>query len=191
MERSKALRRSLFFWGVEISLEALRTLLFFGIVAILMRFFVVQPFVVIGESMKPAFADKEYLLIDKLSYRLRNPKRGEVIILRPPSSPKETYIKRIIGLPGEKIEIEGNIIKINGQHLLEPYLSNIDSSETDQELKTILGPNEFFVLGDNRLHSSDSREIGPIPRINLVGRAAVAVVPLAKAGFIFPPQYGF
>ena len=127
------------------------------------RFFIIQPFFVRGESMHPSFGDKDYLIIDELSYRFDNPQRGEVIVFRFPQDPSQYYIKRIIGMPEETVEVkDGKVFIYNkdnplGKELRERYLE--ESTSGDMKIK--LDDNEYFVLGDNRDASSDSRRWGP------------------------------
>jgi signal peptidase I len=146
-------------------------------IVIPIRYFLFQPFIVNGASMEPSFEQGEYLLIDEISYRIRDPKRGEVVVFKYPKDPSFFYIKRIIGLPGETIEISNNQIKIynyenpNGKILNEPYIKG----NTEDALKIVLDKNEYFLLGDNREHSSDSRFFGPVPRENIVGRTWIGI----------------
>lgn len=157
------------------------------------RYFLIQPFSVKGASMEPTYYDGEYLIVDEISYRLREPERGEVIVLRNPNRPSEFFIKRIIGLPGETIDIaDGSVKIINAAHpegftLKESYLpdSTITSGFRHQELKG----DQYFVMGDNRGASLDSRAIGPIPKQNIVGRTWVRVLPLNRATLFSAPQY--
>ncbi|TSC68178.1 MAG: signal peptidase I [Parcubacteria group bacterium Gr01-1014_66] len=155
-------------------------------VAFAVRFFVAQPFVVNGASMSPTFVHKEYLIIDELSYFLREPERGEVVVFRYPRSPWQYFIKRIIGLPGETVEIKNGKIHIinnnelpQGSVLQEPYLAS-HAGETYPDLIVSLQSDEYFVLGDNRSQSSDSRVWGPLGRQFLVGRVLVRIFPFNR-----------
>ncbi len=138
--------------------------------------------------MEPSFFDKEYILTDKISYRFREPKRGEVIIFRAPKNQELDYIKRIIGLPGEKIKINTEGIFVNGQKLEESYLgeSGITFSGPFLQLgQDLLVPQgEYFVLGDNRTHSSDSREWGTVSRPDIIGHAWMIYWPPKRFGII-------
>lgn len=160
------------------------------VVGLFCRFFIVQPFVVDGPSMEPNFVDKEAILVDKISWRLHAPVRGEVAIFQAPPQPNEDYIKRIIGLPGETVTIENSKILINNQELSETYLPS-NGLSTDEYYQKTLSANEYFVMGDNRPHSSDSRDWGAVPKKNLVGRALAIVYPLAKLGVIQNPKISF
>lgn len=148
--------------------------------AFVIRVFIIQPFIVEGESMEPTFKTKDYLITEKVSYRFRPPQRGEVVIFNPPDRTSENYIKRIIGLPGDQIEIKGGNIYINKEKLIEPYLTSIDKTLVAQKegYTTVLQDDEYFVMGDNRSHSRDSREIGSIPKQNVVSKVWFRLLPL-------------
>lgn len=137
--------------------------------------FLVQPHEIKGNSMEPNFHDNEYILTDKISYRFREPKRGEIVIFKAPKNPDIDYIKRIIGLPEEKVKIQNGAVYVNGKKLDEPYINDITSlfpQQFMQEGIEITVPDGYlFVLGDNRQHSSDSREFGPIQETQIIGRA--------------------
>ncbi len=160
------------------------------LIAFSIRYFLIQPFIVEGSSMLPNFVDQEYLLAEKLSYIVSDPKRGDVVIFKPPNSPTQNYIKRIIGLPGDTINIINNQITItnkdnpNSQIISEPYIPNNFQTLTSkkEEFELTLGDNSYFVLGDNREHSSDSREWGILPRTNMIGRAWLTIKPLNRFG---------
>jgi len=155
------------------------------ITAILIRVFIFQPFVVEGSSMEPDFHNGEYLLIEKVSYRFQGPKRGDVIVFHYPRNPSVNYIKRIIALPGETVRIENGHILINGQTLDESYLSGSDQTliDANPELsyEVSLNNKQYFVLGDNRAHSSDSREWGPLDSNFIIGRTALVLYPKSQA----------
>lgn len=146
------------------------------------RYFLVQPFFVKGASMEPNFQDGEYLVVDEISYRVGEPQRGDVVIFRYPLDTSQFYIKRIIGLPGETVEIsEGRVIIFNqesqkGQVLDESsYLSK--NSFTPYEGKQKLADDEYYVMGDNRSASFDSRKWGPLKKDYLIGRAWIRAWP--------------
>jgi signal peptidase I len=151
------------------------------------RFFVAEPFIVSGQSMVPNYHNREYLVVNKMSYRLHDPKRGDVIVFHYPKDTSQYFIKRIIGLPGEKVKVEnGKVVIYNSEHpqgsaLTEPYLSNQDITFGKDEVVT-LGTDEFYVLGDNRLASSDSRVWGILPRHDIVGTAWMRVFPISAFG---------
>ena len=157
------------------------------------RYFLIQPFYVKGASMEPNFFDHEYLVIDELSYRFHDPQRGEVIVFHYPNDPKNYFIKRVIGLPGETVEIAGGQVKIyndkypNGIVLDErTYLDDVYTAQTRTET---LKAGEYFVLGDNRAASLDSRYFGPISRSVIVGRAWVRGWPLDRWKVFQPASY--
>lgn len=156
------------------------------VVVIPIRVFIVSPFVVDGESMHPTFENLNYLIVDEIVYNLENPHRGDVIVFRYPGDPSVFYIKRIIGLPGETVSIsrgEVSILKTDGSKitLTEPYVVNEDATYSKS---VTLNSGEYFVLGDNRPNSSDSRVWGPLPKKNIIGRVDLRLLPLANFGFL-------
>ena len=167
------------------------------------RYFLFQPFIVSGSSMEPNYSNGQYLIIDELSYRFREPVRGEVIVLRYPNDPKQFFIKRIVALPGEKISIDnGRVTVVNDENpegvtLNEPYLPN--QGLTFPHITTLiggkktlaLGANEYFVLGDNRLASSDSRDWGVLEKYEIVGKVFIRVLPLTQFEKFQQPEYSF
>lgn len=173
-------------------LEFMKTVAIIVIIAFFVRFYLVQPFVVEGSSMEPNFHNGQYLLVDKISYRMHDIKRGDVIVFHPPNRPSLNYIKRVIALPGDKIEIKNGQIFVNNVALDEPYIRDGQTTvrySPVANLSQVLGKDEYFVLGDNRDHSSDSREIGSIPKENIIGRAWLVVFPVQNFGLVFNPQY--
>lgn len=174
------------------ALEFIKTIAIIILIAFFVRFYLIQPFVVDGSSMEPNFHNGEYLLVDKLSYRFKTPQRGDVIVFHPPSSPGLNYIKRIIALPEEQLEIKSGEILVNGVRIDEPYLPSGKTLVRHTQavnLKQKLGPDEYFVLGDNREHSSDSREWGSVPKTNIIGKAWFVVFPITNFGLVFQPSY--
>src|SRR3989338_4042633 len=177
------------FW--EFLIDLIKTGVIVFIIAFALRYFAVQPYIVDGESMMPDYQNREYLLAEKISYSVGNPQRGDVIIFKYPKNPSLNYIKRIIGLPDEKIQIANNQITIfNASHpsgviLNESYISkgSLTQPANNSTYEITLEDNEYFVLGDNREHSSDSREWGVLPKDNILGRAWLTLVPLNVAGF--------
>lgn len=166
-----------------------------GITIGLIRYYLFKPFYVKGASMEPNFFEKEYLIIDELSYRFREPVRGEVIVFRYPENPKEYFLKRIIGLPGETIKISGGqILLYNQAHpegisVDETYLPEEIKTEGDRTIK--IGDDQFFVLGDNRSNSFDSRRFGSISRSLIVGRAWLRGWPVTRAEIFEAPAFNF
>lgn len=173
-------------------------LLKFGIIALVIvipvRLFIAQPFIVSGISMVPTFEDAQYLIIDELTYRFAQPHRGDVVIFRYPRDPSQFFIKRIIGLPGETVHISPSGISVTKpdgtvEQLDESYVVN-KGNGGDQTYTIPLG--SYFVLGDNRPASSDSRAWGFVPREDIVGRAFLRLLPIQSAalfpGFKTEPQ---
>jgi signal peptidase I len=171
--------------------RALKEIVIFVILAVIIvlpiRLFVAQPFVVDGESMHPTFENAQYLIVDELSYHFESPKRGDVIVFRYPGDPSVFYIKRIIGLPGETVHIDHGVVtvtKADGSSLTldEPYVVAEDATYTED---SALGPGQYFVMGDNRPNSSDSRVWGVLPQNDIMGRVFLRLLPPNETG-IFP-----
>ncbi len=163
----------------------------FSLIAILIvlpfRIFIAQPFLVSGASMSPNFETGHYLIVDQLSYNFTEPARGEVIVFKYPGDHKKFFIKRIIGLPNETVLIKSSKIFIkneenpNGFELKEPYIKNLGNNESEMSL----GEDEYFVMGDNRPASSDSRTWGSLPKDLIIGRAFLRLFPFNQIEF-FP-----
>ncbi|MBI4119420.1 MAG: signal peptidase I [Parcubacteria group bacterium] len=166
--------------------ELLEVVLIAVLAVWLIRTFLIQPFLISGSSMEPNFSDGHYLLIDELSYRFRQPHRGEVIVFRSPTDDSTYFIKRIIGLPGEKVTIKGGEISVNGALLKESYLPG-GRTVGDREIS--LGANQYFVLGDNRAYSFDSRNWGPLAADRIVGIVRLRLWPVNKVMAIEAPAY--
>lgn len=172
-------------------IEIVKIFLIALVIVIPIRYFLFQPFFVVGASMEPNFSQGEYLLIDEISYRFKNPQRGEVVVFKYSKDATSFYIKRIIGLPGETIEIKNNKVKIYnlqfpaGQFLNESYIEDL----TQGNLKISLKKNEYFVLGDNRDHSSDSRSWGPASKESIVGKVWFSLFPSKGIQLLSAPQY--
>lgn len=172
-------------------------LLKIGLIALVIvmpiRYFLFQPFIVKGESMMPNFKTGDYLIIDEISYRLSEPARGDVIVFRYPKDTSQKFIKRIIGLPGETVDIQNSKVSITKDNetfaLDEEYLS--DDLKTYGDVNIILGSDEYFVLGDNREYSFDSRSWGVVPRGNIIGKAFLRIFPVASLSEITKPAYNF
>lgn len=166
-----------------------------GVTIVLVRYFLFKPFYVKGASMEPNFLDHEYLIIDEISYRLRAPARGEVIVFRYPENPKEYFLKRIIGLPSDRVSVgNGTITIYNSEHpegveVHESYLP-ADLATTGEKV-TVLGPDQYFVMGDNRNNSYDSRRFGPIDKSAIVGRAWLRGWPLSRVTTFHAPDFNF
>ena len=167
--------------------ELIKTVSFVLVVAFLIRHYLVQPFVVDGASMEPNFHHQEYILVDKLGYRLHTPSRGDVIVFHPPVS-QDNFIKRIIGLPGETVTVKGHQIFVDGTLVEENYLPDRGQPDTPPTDYTV-GSDEYFVMGDNRDHSKDSRVLGPIPAERIIGRAGLGRFPVKNLTVVATPTY--
>ncbi len=157
----------------------------------LIRTFIVQPFYVSGASMEPTFEDGNYLLVDEITPRLNGFSRGQVVVFRPPVGERTFYIKRIIGLPGDRvISQDGRIRIIRGDTsfvLDEPYLD--PSLRSDDSFDVTLSSDQYFVMGDNRLHSYDSRTWGALSTGNIIGTVRVRLWPANDIGLFTAPAY--
>jgi len=191
--------------------ETLTIIVLSAAIVLPIRIFIAQPFVVSGDSMDNTFHNGNYLIVDEISYRFEQPKRGDVIVFKVPpkglaleheaTSSTVYYIKRIIGLPGETVQIDGDQVKIvnaadpNGFVLTEPYAylnAPVPSSTTaffkNIHEKITLGPGEYFVMGDDRHNSADSRLWGILPEANIKGRVFAELFPFSGIG-LFPGKY--
>lgn len=159
------------------------------------RYFLIKPFYVNGASMEPNYYNHEYLIIDEISFRFREPSRGQVLVFHYPGDESQYFIKRLIGLPGERVVVaDGHITIYNqanpaGQTLSEPYLppDRITAGGVDMTL----GADDFFVLGDNRNASLDSRRFGAVKRSEIVGRTWLRGWPLDRVGVLQEYKFGF
>ncbi len=167
--------------------EVIKFFLIAALIVVPIRVYVAQPFLVDGPSMEPTFSTGDYLIVDQLSYRFTPPERGDIIILRDPRNQVFFLIKRIIGLPGETITLkDGGVVIKNDVHasgmlLAEPYIEHDKRAEA---LSEELGDDEYFVMGDNRTASLDSRSFGPVGEELIVGRALVRLFPFAQAAVL-------
>lgn len=176
--------------------ELLQFVIIVLVIIIPVRFYIAQPFVVVGESMLPTFSSNQYLIVDELSYKLEDPERGQVIIFKYPYATESNgeskyFIKRIIGLPGETVIINNGKVSIKNSvnhpkefTLTEPYVS----APTDTSMTMVLGKDQYFVMGDNRPASFDSRSWGPLDGNFIVGKAFVRLLPANKISFL-PGNY--
>ena len=158
--------------------ETIKVVIISLAIVIPIRYFIIQPFYVKGASMEPSFYDHEYLIIDEITYRLRGPERGEVVVFRSPPDPRQYFIKRAIALPGERIKIENKKIYIYNSENPEGikldennYLPLVEIQGTLGQVEITLKDDEYFVLGDNRNSSMDSRSFGPITKDKIIGKA--------------------
>lgn len=173
-------------------LEVVQIVIISAAIIIPIRYFLIQPFYVKGASMEPNFFDHEYLIIDEITYRFDDPVRGEIVVFRYPENPSEFFIKRVVALPGETVEItDGKVIIYNNDNpsgivLDETYL---DVDQTFGKKRVSLNEDEYFVLGDNRDKSLDSRTFGPIRRSDIVGRVWLRGLPLSRINVFDIPDY--
>ncbi len=171
-------------------LEVMQVILLALLIVFPIRYFLFQPFIVRGASMEPSFYEADYLIVDQLSYRFRSPERGEVIVFNYPQDPEKRHIKRIIGLPGEDVVIEEGRIFITDENetvlLEEEYLT---LSRTLGEESISLGEDEYFVMGDNRGSSFDSRNWGSLPEGNIIGKVFFQISPFSVFSRVEVPEY--
>lgn len=168
--------------------EIVETAVLALLIFLLMRV-VVQNFRIEGYSMEPNLHQGQYLIVNKALYRwLHPPERGDIVVFEYPRAPDRDFIKRVIGLPGEKVEIRNGLVYINDELLSEPYLKNKGHGNFPP---TVLGANQYFVLGDNRDNSSDSRMWGPLPEDRIIGKAWVSYWPPRMWGRIPDADYSF
>jgi signal peptidase I len=179
-------------------LDSIQALVLALSVFVLLYLFVAQPNQVHGHSMEPNFHDKEFLLTEKITFKRRDPQRGEVVIFKaPPSEPcaenECEYIKRIIALPGEIVRLSDGKVFINGNRLEEPYLSDDLITEAGSYLREgrplIIPQGEYLLMGDNRTHSRDGREFGTTPKEDIVGKAFFRYWPTSRFGVIEHADY--
>lgn len=185
MTKSRTFRHKL--WAL---FETAETFLVALAAVIIVRTFIAQPFLVSGASMEPNFYDGHYLLIDELTYRFRTPERGEVVVFRYPKNHRTFYIKRIIGLPGETVSMAGGRITVVSpdgarRTLEEPYLPQSGEGSFGRTL----GEGEYFVMGDNRSFSFDSRNWGPVKKSELVGIVRLRLWPINQVMAFTAPAY--
>ena len=164
-------------------IEILRFSIIALIIVIPIRMFIAQPFIVSGASMEDTFRNNEYLIVDQISYHINSPNRGDVVIFRYPQDPSKFFIKRVIGVPGDTVTVEGDQVIISNESLPggvlldEPYVSRMSPNSFSTE---VLGEREYYVMGDNRDESSDSRVWGVLQEEHIIGRAFLR---------LFPPRY--
>lgn len=172
-------------------LELIKVAALAGVTIFLVRYYLFKPFYVKGQSMEPSFYEKEYLIIDELTYRFRVIERGEVVVFRAPIDRQDYYLKRVVGLPGERVRVEDNKVIIYNQAypqgvvVEEKYLEE----DTPGAVTVNLGPDQYYVLGDNRDASFDSRRFGPVNRGDIIGRAWFRGWPFHRITTFRSPEY--
>lgn len=172
----------------EFILDFIETIVISMAIFVLVYLFLFQPHQVDGRSMEPNFQNGEYILTDKVSYRLHEPTRGDVIVFHSPQDERVDFIKRLIAIPGDTVEVQSGHVILNGQILDEQYINNpgeVVQGRFLREGETVTVPSgQYIAMGDNRLHSSDSREWGFITRTEIVGRAFFRYWPPKVFGII-------
>lgn len=171
--------------------EVSKIIIIAAVIVVPIRYFLFQPFFVRGQSMDPSFENGDYLIVDEITYKFRGPERGEVIVFKYPEDPSSRFIKRVIALPGEIIEIKnGDVTVYNevGTHLLnEDYLPS--DLNTSGDLRVALRKDEYFVMGDNRPYSYDSRRFGLLSKEYIIGRVVIRAWPLNSLSIFDNPLY--
>jgi len=166
--------------------ETIQTLVLAGLLIVFFRTFIFQNFVVEGSSMFPTLTQGDRLIVSRLSYVLGEPDRGDIIVFQYPFGPERDFVKRIIGLPGETIAIQNGTVIIDGKPLAnEDYVKN---KSRDTKAPVTLGEDEYFVMGDNRTGSSDSRSWGPLQRHFIIGKAWIIYYPFDHFQFLSHPD---
>jgi signal peptidase I len=187
IQEEKGLRKYLSF-----SIEIIKIALIALAIVLPIRYFLFQPFIVKGESMAPNFESGDYLIVDEISYRFSDPQRGDVVVFKYPKDTTQRFIKRVIGLPGESVIIkngEVSVTKVGGESVVldESYLP--DDLKTYGDTNTTLKADEYFVLGDNRTYSYDSRSWGVVSESYVIGKAFLRLYPLTELLKFSTPTY--
>jgi signal peptidase I len=150
--------------------------------AMLVQKFIIRPFVVNGASMDPTLATGDYLLIDEVTYKFNEPERGDVVVFKAPPEPDKFFIKRIIGLPGDTVSIEGSVVTIKNSNLTKSLV--LITHKSSNNISVTVPDDQYFVMGDNRSGSFDSRSWGTLPKENLRGRALLRLLPLKEIDYL-------
>ncbi len=174
--------------------DFLQSIVVVAAMMVMIYLFVMSPQEINGASMEPNFHNGEYILTNKILYKFADPKRGEVIIFKSPANKEIDYIKRIIGIPGDRVRLSANVFYVNDRAILEPYIPEgtpiFPGSFMTEDTEIIVPEDKFFVIGDNRPHSADSREFGPIPFEDIIGKAFFRYFPFDKSGLVYHADYG-
>lgn len=177
----------------EFIIEIVKVVLVSLAIIIPIRYFLIQPFYVKGASMEPNFMDHQYLIIDEITYRVTEPSRGDIIVFRYPKDPRQYFIKRILGLPGEKVKIvDGKVNIFNKDYpngVVVNELEYLNDVYTAGNKEVDLGQDEYFVLGDNRAASLDSRVFGIVPKRLIIGRVWLRGWPFNQIRSFTAPEY--
>lgn len=176
---------------IEFLMDVLETIVFIGTLFIVVYLYILQPNQVKGESMVPTFDDGDYIFTSKVTYKLRQPHRGDVVVFHSPRNPDIEYIKRIIGLPGDKVQITDGTVSVNGTVIEENYIAATTNlwpgGFVENGQVYTVNEGDVFVMGDNRPRSSDSREFGPVPFESVVGQVFYRYFPTSQMGQIKNP----
>jgi len=176
---------------VSLAWELLKIVVIALVIVFPIRYYLFQPFIVNGQSMIPSFQSGDYLIVDEISYRFSEPQRGDVIVFKYPLEVSQKFIKRVIGLPGETVSVSNGEVSITKDGvtniLKEEYLPT--DLKTSGDVTITLQADEFFVLGDNREYSYDSRRWGVVPRKDIIGKAFLRIFPVAALSDIARPSY--
>ncbi len=177
--------------GIEFVMDILETIVFVGSLFIVIYLFIMQPNQVRGASMEPTFYTGDYIFTSKITYKFRDVNRGDVIVFHSPKNADIEFIKRIIGLPGDKIVIRNSEVYVNDVLIDEPYIASKtplwDGGYIKEDEPLIVPSGQIFVMGDNRPRSSDSREFGPVPISSIIGQVFFRYFPSDKMGIIGNP----
>jgi signal peptidase I len=182
--------------GIAAIFDFLQGIVVFLAILVMIYLFIMSPQEINGQSMDPTFHNGEYILTNKVEYKISDPKRGDVVIFKSPRNKDIDYIKRIIGLPGESIRLSNSTFYINNKKLdeslyLSPDIKTYGGSYLSENTDITVPPGKYFVCGDNRMHSSDSREFGPIAKGDFIGKALFRYFPFDRTGVISNPAYEF
>lgn len=173
-------------------IDFFQTLVVFAAIGTAIYWLVAQPHKVSGSSMFPNFKNGDYIITDKLTYRFDSPKRGDIVVFKNPKDETQDFIKRILGLPGDRLKVQGGKIYLNGNQLNEPYLANTvvtnPGSFLSEGVEITVEPGHYITIGDNRPASSDSREWGFITREEIIGKVFFRYWPATEIGF-YPAAY--
>ncbi len=176
---------------LDFVMDILETVTFVGSIFIVVYLFIMQPNQVKGASMEPGLHSGDYIFTSKVTYKFRSIQRGDIVVFHSPKNPDIEYIKRIIGLPGDRVLIQDETVSVNGIPLSEPYISARTTTWENGAIKEgeplVVPKNELFVLGDNRPRSSDSREFGSIPISSLIGQVFYRYFPPGRMGWFYNP----
>jgi signal peptidase I len=171
--------------------EFIESIVFALAIFAIVYLFLFQPNQVKGKSMHPTFEDNEYILTDKVTFRMRSPKYNDIVVFKSPKNEEVDFIKRIIGTPGDKVRISGGKVYLNGEELLENYLPvsafTPSGNFAREGVEVVVPDNQYFVLGDNRTGSSDSREWGFVKREEFIGKVFFRYFPFNRFGVTLEP----